>query len=706
MDMPLSINNSELEASTSSREDSCLIDIKEMVEEENSAPVQKLLDKVNSLEEVIKYYLDGKGHASLTNLVLDQLILLTVALTGAGLYATAADDYAQSIGEELAGRINYMVCTCLPALVVLYNSTELFLVMRRAETIPEPLTDYLISPFTPRQKKIENIAITTGAAISALPLAAVSYMYPIPGFSKTLLVIQGIIVLIDNTILHLFPFKLAFSAPLYRLPSLPFEFIIQQIMTCRLSQEEREQQQLQTQINQQYRTIKQYLINHLDQGQKLLSVYGFKFSCCSYTNEITDDISNLKSNLQHSPTELLIALLNRLHEMAPDRRNAAPSNIRQFFRTASYLPGALWVMSSCSGFLAAPVNEMTELTSSAALGATLSAPPIYFLGVLLAFFGGNALQNTFDYFTDWKDDAVKVPMAFKLYPKTSVLLILISMYLSAFSYAAGAQLINDNFNGELEFLRPYLLDLAKSGLTFLGFTAMIDFFNNVLSKFGQYGSNENAETVIKLSEVFAQLKNSLQRMKPSLFIQSLAQMDEKPLKNFLNLKQKTVQQEFSASLVQLAEKLKTKLIKESKSMDVTNIVEASLFKLLSQHNDQSYNVEKIEALLNYFDTEPELNLSSSLKEVCQEYKAVCKLIKTLESISLVNDRELDTYLHASINNDDNIPSSETTPLIRGRAPGGSIFSNFFHPRLPHYSNDRASSLSPVPGFSRSNQMGV
>src|ERR1044072_460828 len=98
------------------------------------------------------------------------------------------------------------------------------------------------------------------------------------------------------------------------------------------------------------------------------------------------------------------------------------------------------------------------------------------------------------------------------------------MYLSVFSYAAGAQLINDNFNGKLEFLRPYLLYLAKTGLTFLGFTAMVDFLNNILRKFGQYGGHEDAETVIKLSEAFEQMKTSIQRMKSVELLDSLSYM--------------------------------------------------------------------------------------------------------------------------------------------------------------------------------------
>ncbi len=130
--------------------------------------------------------------------------------------------------------------------------------------------------------------------------------------------------------------------------------------------------------------------------------------------------------------------------MSPDRPTPPSGRVNNFLRKMIYIPGAAWVIFACAGFWDGTLNEMVELTGNRIEGTIVSAPSIYYLGVLLAFFGGNALQNSYDYLTAWQDDTVKIPMSFKLYPKTSVLLIIISMYLSAFSYSAGAQLINDN----------------------------------------------------------------------------------------------------------------------------------------------------------------------------------------------------------------------------------------------------------------------
>ncbi len=522
------------------------------------------------LTEVVKYYLNGEGHLSLKKELLQQMFLSVVAVSGAGLYAVPADAYACSAQSSLAGRLNYIISTCVPALVVLYNSTELFLAMRAAENIPSSLTDYLVSPHTYWQKIVENTIIALGSAISAFPLAAVSFIYPIPGLPTGVIILQSIIVEFDNTILHFLPIKLALRNALYRLPILPLEFIYKKIADCCLSAEQRQKNQLQQQIDQGYLAIKQRLVSHLEQSKSLLAIYGFKFnsSYLNYTNRAGGQIKELYQ-LEPSPLILLQKLLDLIHAMSPARPIASPSKINTVLRKLVYIPGALWVMSSCAGFLIAPVDELTELTGNPAIGASISAPSVYFLGVLLAFFGGNSLQNAYDYLTLWQSDAVKIPQEFKFYPKTSILLIIISLYLSIFSYAAGAELINDNFKGDLEFLRPAFLEFAKTGLAFLGFTAMLDFFCNVLRKFSQYGKDEDAETVVKLSAAFSQLSNSIQLMKSDKLLISLSDLEADRLKSILNIRESTDKDQLSEILanLQVALEEKVRLVKQELKND-------------------------------------------------------------------------------------------------------------------------------------------
>lgn len=118
----------------------------------------------------------------------------------------------------------------------------------------------------------------------------------------------------------------------------------------------------------------------------------------------------------------------------------------------------------------------------------IASPSIYFLSVLTAFFGGNALPNTYNYLFSWKSDEVKIPLECKLYPKTFMLLIVVSAYLSGFSYAAAAvELIEDNFVGkEWDTWRDYLIWLSKTGMPFLSMTPMIDFYRIAINKLVLY----------------------------------------------------------------------------------------------------------------------------------------------------------------------------------------------------------------------------
>ena len=703
--MPLSIHNSEVEVSISSNEDSQLINI------QNIVPDQEVSVTPDALNAVIKYHLDGEGHCGLMQEILKWLCLCSVAAFGVIFYYVPAKAYAETICADPSYKdmpcgffvINHLAGTLVVAGTILINATNAYLEQLKAGSIPLKLENYLEYPFSAKRKTAQEIMTFVGSLIASMPFPVLSLVNPVPGLPIALNISEAFLIWMTNTFLHLLPFDLAFKNWLYRLPFLPLEFTIQEIVNALLNAEEKQEKELQAQINQHYQTVKQRLINHLDQAQRLLSIYGFRFTGDDYTNEVKNDMHDIKQQT-YSPLQLLTQLFNRLHEMSPNRTIAPSSRINRFFRQAVYLPGAFWVILSCAGFPMGSYKGMAEYTGDSVSAAVISAPSIYCFGVLLAFFGGNALQNSYDYLTAWKDDSVKIPMPFKLYPKTAVLLIMISMYLSVFSYAAGAQLINDNFNGKLEFLRPYLLDLAKTGLTFLGFTAMIDFFNTVLSKFAQYGGAEDTQTVASLFEALSQMKASLELMKPNLLLDSLAQANASQLKSILNIKDKNDLQNFSVTLIQLAEELKIKIFRKIQSINKGD--EACLNKLSYQlKKDEDYTVEKIAALISYFDTEPELILFFDLKEVCQEYKALCELMQKLGSVNLV--RDLDVFSYGSINNDDSLagPSSERTPLLT-RATG-SIQSNFFHPPVPgSYHGNRASSLSPAPVFSASNNMGV
>lgn len=697
MDMPLSINNSEFEASTSSSENSCLIKI-----EENEAIIP--IEDLDPLSVVLNYHFKGEGQVRVTREIAKQSGLFVVSILGVIFYYVPAKAYAEAICADPSYKdipcdffvFNHLTGTLLVAGTILMNATNAYLDQQNAAHIPLKLVNYLEYSLTTGQKTAKDVMTLAGSLIASMPFPILS-MVNSTDLPIVVDILQALTIWMTNTFLHLLPVHLAFENFWYGLPFRPIQIFVQQLSNALLSAEEKQEKELQEQIDQHCQMIKQRLINHLDLAQRLLSIHGFRFTGCDYSNKVKNHIHGIKDPTQ-SPLQLLTQLFDRLHKMSPDRAIAPSGRINNFFRKAVYLPGASWVILACAGFWGGTFNEMKNLTGNPVSAAVVSAPSIYCFGVLLAFFGGNALQSSYDYLTAWKDDSVKIPMAFKLYPKTSVLLIMISMYLSAFSYAAGAQLINDNFNGKLEFLRPYLLDLAKTGLTFLGFTAMIDFFNNVLSKFAQYGGAEDAQTVIQLFAALSQMKNSVQLMKPDLLMSSLSTMDVERLKTIFNVREEKDREELNYALSELKIILNGKFFKESALYEKGNDAESELVKKLNQLKDSlDLPSHKIEALLTDFDTE----LPPSLKEVCKYYVAVCKVLTNLEKINLVNDREFENLARNDNSYAGTSTATEITPLLR-RASGGP--SRFFHPR--HQYNDGEPSLSPAPVCSNSNHYGV
>ncbi|KAF5271474.1 hypothetical protein FQR65_LT05094 [Abscondita terminalis] len=696
MDMPLlkEINqerNKDSDCHTDTENSHCIKINEEIIQIEphEHSPVLAEIQP-NALDAVIKFHLDGEGHSRLTQEIFKQSGLFTVAILGVIFYYVPAKAYAESICADPSYQE-------ISSGGILMSATNAFFDRQMAENIPFQLQNYLKDTLTPSQKIAENAVTFVGSFIASIPFMLITAFNPIPGLPKVIIILQSGMVGLTNTLLHLLPFKLALKNPLYRAPFLPVEFIFQTISNALLNEEEKQEKELQQQINRGYQVVKQRLIDHLSLAQKLLSIYGFRLTGCSYTNEIAKDIRDIKE-LEELPLKLLTRLLTCLRDRSPNQTISPSGKLNNFFKKAVYFPGASWVILACAGFWGGTFNEMVQLTESQVSGAIVSAPSIYCLGVLLAFFGGNALQNSYDYLTAWKDDTVKIPMAFKLYPKTSVLLVMISMYLSAFSYAAGAQLINDNFNGKLEFLRPYLLELAKTGLTFLGFTAMIDFFNNVLSKFQQYGGDEDTQTVANLFAALNQMKDSIQLMTPNLLLESLAQADEEQIKIILNIKNGNDLQSFSRALIQLAAKLKVKLIKEFESMDKENIDETSLSELLFQlKNDQRYAVDRIDSLLSLFNKGPvNIKLPLSLEESCQVYQSACKIMDKLDSVNFVNDSGV--FLNSINHSDFSGSSSDMTPLLGTQ---GSIYNNFFNPRRRYSTDTGRLSFSPS-SFSESN----
>jgi hypothetical protein len=169
-------------------------------------------------------------------------------------------------------------------------------------------------------------------------------------------------------------------------------------------------------------------------------------------------------------------------------------------------------------------------------GIILSSPSIYFLTVLFAFFGGQALNDVYDYLTSWDSDDLKIAMEFKLFPKISAMLMLVTLYLTVFSYAAADELIQDNFDeDEIDGLFTLLVWLAITGAPFLSFTALIGFSQRMLGKVALHYGDRETKFVAELDGMLTGLQVGTNFIPGEDFMSSLAALPAADLEKFTGM---------------------------------------------------------------------------------------------------------------------------------------------------------------------------
>ncbi|MCE3237593.1 MAG: rane protein of unknown function [Gammaproteobacteria bacterium] len=510
---------------------------------------QETKEEKNSLGEVANYYLDKNHLPTRTYEMYKQAIMLSVAISGAGLYIVIADNYANRIrglyGDDTFAPIHYILGNCLGSLVVLYNSTDIFLTARDNEVVPSELSDVLDNPFSSEwARRTRDAVIVFFSALSSVPLSMISINYPAQWMSPELIYTQAVVTEIDNTLLHFLPIYLALQNPFFRLPVLPFELMYRY---CCYQQSQEEQNRIDS--NQVYSFLKQRLIAQLDAAQKQIifqhvvfkrgqvgpSIYLPPQLEAVIRGEADEDVENMESNRSSTASTL-----QKLTTIMAYAKPHDPSKEEITTETCSLLPpflygaGALLVTLSAIGYLAEPINAVTRWTGSKEEGWLLSFAPVYFFTILLIYFGGNSMQGTYHYLTSWGDDDVKMPLEFKLYSRTALLSMLATFYLSIFSYAGASEMIYTNFSDkQYDDFRPIFLFFAKAGITFLTFTAMTDFVRLILGKFALHCGNDKEKMMIQLNTMINQMKAvGIPLMNGEKLITSLEQLNDNQLSQF------------------------------------------------------------------------------------------------------------------------------------------------------------------------------
>ncbi len=504
-------------------------------------------EESNALEEVSNYYLDTNHLPTRTYEMYKQAVMLSVAISGAGLYIVIADNYVNRIrglyGDDTFEPIHYILGNCLGSLVVLYNSTDIFLTARDNEVVPSELSDVLDNPFSSKwARRARDAAIVFFSALSSVPLSIASITHPAQWMSPELIYTQAVVTEIDNTLLHFPPIYLALQNRAFRFPVLPFELIYQY---CCYRQTQEDQNRIDR--NQVYSFLKQRLITQLDAAQKKIILQHIRIRRSPrdfnvYISTLLETIirGEADGDMENNRSSTAVALprLMAILDYAPPYD---PSKEQTTTETCLLLPpflygaGALLVTLGAIGYLAEPVNAVTEWTGSEKEGLLLSFAPMYFFTVLLIYFGGNSMQRTQHYLTSWEEDQVKMPLEFRLYYSKLAFISLVGLcYLSVFSYAGASEMIYTNFSDkQYDDIRPLLLLFAKTGIPFLTFTAMIDFTRLLMGKFALHCGDNNKKMMMQLNTMINQMKTvGIPLMNGEKLITSLEQLRDDQLHQF------------------------------------------------------------------------------------------------------------------------------------------------------------------------------
>jgi len=444
-------------------------------------------DRQNSLfiDKLLRYHLVENHLPTVYQVIYQQTALLLLALVGL-LYASPAEANSANETEKVLNIIG----TCFTACIVPCSSTMIFYEMHVApQYVPDALQEILVAPLSSKDYIRQNIIIGFFSLLSAVPFATVAFAFDFP-LDQIAFVFFLIYVLIANTLLHFLPVKLTLADPIYG--ALP-RFIYN--IAC-------------------------YIMNI---GAPEIDIHKIKDSQLKTNlkailkNAVTHFLSDLTDKHKKPEDLLLSSHLNAFQQLVDvlSFYKKTPNLSAQSVNMARVL-GVITVCGACIGYLANPylvfVNDF-GLPSWAAILCTLS--PMYFLGILLAFWGDQLGQRLLANIMLQGDTVVKLSVITKLYPKIMPVLMLINLSLVYFSAAAGVEMTRLAFQDLLP--QPALMVLyvlSHLGIGLIGWYAPLDYEKILLGYLAQYGDTEPHRSIMIFKTKYEVLIRDIDRLKP------------------------------------------------------------------------------------------------------------------------------------------------------------------------------------------------
>lgn len=441
----------------------------------------------NNTNKLIEYHLGKINHQpTACNIMAVQTGLMFCALAGL-LYAAPA--YAYKAKDE--ERYLNVVGTCHMAVLICYVAADMFFRMHLAKQWPDKELDGIVAaPLTKYEFWRQNAIIGLCAAISAIPYVTTAYTNPPEDVSLGWLLAYAAFVLVAEAVLHFLSVKLTLDHPFYGL--LP-------------------------------RKATQ-LLNYLGGNQK---------SPIELQN--IEDVKNLKSKQERLERRIKIASgellasfipglgqlhivkLNEFLQKSSEEQFAVLLKLKQsvekpwpaYIENTARLLGAVTVLGACLGYAANPFLLFMDETGSWWKALLYTFFPLYFFGVLLAYFGdeyGKRILNESALLIEnigrlWQGEALKLPLICRLYPiTTSFLVCAVNIPLLIYSPAAAQEMTELAFKSVVSpEIMTMLQVFAKLGTFIFAWYAPLDFQLLMLKYVTQYIRTGNIQKFILLA---------------------------------------------------------------------------------------------------------------------------------------------------------------------------------------------------------------
>lgn len=410
-----------------------------------------LPDTATNTDKLIDYHLGKINHQpTIGRVIAVQSGLMLCALVGL-LYAVPASDYSADSPEERALNI---AGSCYMSVLICYVGADMFFRMHLEKQWPDSeLEGIVAAPLTPADFKRQNYIIGICALASGIPFSTTAITYPPEGISLGWTIAYVGYVLVAEAVLHFLPVKLTLDHPFYgTLPRWGLE--------------------LWNYLRQQQKTE--------DEFQLIESAKDLK----SRREELGKRIKNVSDHLLASfipslgqlDKNKLNVFLNQSSQEQFEHLLSIEQSAEQNFptwamNTARFL-GAVTVLGSCLGYAANPFLLFTNWTGSWWKALLCVAFPLYFFGVLIAYFGdeyGKKILTDLALLSEnmgtlLQGKALKLPLICRLYPISMTCFVLVNISLLIYSPAAAEQMMGLAFKPVASSTVIMMLTiLAKAG---------------------------------------------------------------------------------------------------------------------------------------------------------------------------------------------------------------------------------------------------